>query len=134
MSKRNNDSRGFTLIELTVSVALLALLTFGVVELFPRGLQLTQRAEALTIAANLAQDGLEIVVSKDYVAVNPGVYETRHPVWGSFERETNITFLDPTTLAASSDDTGLKKAEVTAFYQTRFGEKTFVLSTLIARL
>lgn len=125
-------TKGFTLIELLVSISLLALLVFGVASLFPRGVGLVQRASSITAAASLAQAQLETVLIQPYDSVTTGTYEARHFVTGTFERQTFVSYIDPATLATSSSDLGLKRVEVTVYYPSTFGQKTFIISTLIA--
>jgi len=129
----SNASKGFTLIELIVSIALLVLLGFGVVALFPRGLQLVARSQSSTIATNLAQAEIETILAQSYASVPTGTYEARHTVTGRFDRRTDISYLDPATLGTRSSDQGLKRVTVTVYYPSSYGEKTFVLGTIIAR-
>lgn len=125
--------RGFTLIELIVAIALLTLVTFGIAYLFPRGVQMVQRSSSITIAVNLAQAQIETVLAENYQTVSVGTYEARHTVRTGFDRQTQVSFIDPTSLVPSDIDTGLKRIEVTVFYTTPFGEKSTSLSTFIAR-
>ena len=130
-TNRHNAKPAFTLVELLVSIGLLALLTFGVASLFPRGVGLVQRASSITAAASLAQAQLEIILTQPYESVSTGSYEARHFVTGAFERQTVVSYVDPTTLATSSSNLGLKRVEVTVYYPSTFGEKTIIISTLI---
>lgn len=125
--------KGFTLVELIVSIALLALLVFGVASLFPRAVGLVQRSASLTAAASLAQAQLENLLAQDYQTLTVGIYEPRHVIAGALERQTIVSYLDPLTLAESPTDQGLKRAQVSVYSPSAFGQKTFSISTFIAK-
>ncbi|MDO8505267.1 MAG: type II secretion system protein [bacterium] len=125
--------RGFTLIELIVSIALLSLLVFGVASLFPRAVGLIQRSSSITSAANLAQAQVETVLTQTYEGLTIGTYEARHFVDATFERKTEVSYIDPSTLGVTSSDLGIKRAEVTVYYSTVFGQKTLTLQILITK-
>lgn len=126
-------AKGFTLVELIVSIAILTLLIFGVSSLFSRGLSVVKRSQSITQAANLAQAQVETILSQEYQVVTTGLYEPRHLIQDNFERQTQVTFTNPSTLAPSSNDEGLKRIDITVFYRTPLGEKTFNLSAFIAQ-
>lgn len=131
----NHESwkKGFTLIELVVSISILALLVLGAAQLFPRALGLYTRAEALTITAYLAQAQIETILGQEYESVSTGDFEPRHAVDGNFERQTAVYLIDPETFAEVADDRDLKRINVTVFYPTPLGERTYALSTIITR-
>lgn len=129
MSARN---RGFTLIELVIAIAILALMMFGIAELFPRATIAGQSAQRLTGAVNLAQSQMETMLAMDYVLVTAGTFEARHNVLAPFERQTVVQFIDPTTLAVRASDLGLKRMTITVYYPTPQGERSFQLTSIIA--
>ncbi len=124
--------KGFTLIELVVSIALLALMVFGVAELFPRATIAGRTAQRLTGAVNFAQAQMETMLAMDYVLVTTGTFEARHIVVAPFERQTVVAFIDPVTLAVRASDLGLKRITVTAYYPTLQGTRSFDLTSIIA--
>lgn len=123
---------GYTLIELTIAIALLSLTLFGVAELFSRSLSATRRAENLTKAVALAQAQIETTLATEYEILTVGIFEPRHNVFEIFDRETSVNFIDPSTFAPQQNDTGLKRVNITVFYPSPLGEKTLTLSTLKA--
>lgn len=123
--------KGFTLIELVISIALFALVLLGVAGLFSRGITVGLRAEKLTVAVNLAQAQIETILAAEYSTLNVGAFEQRHIVFETFERDTEINYIDPDTLDPTAEDLGLKRARVTVFYPAPGGEKTFTLSTIV---
>lgn len=129
MSEHN---KGFTLIELIVSIALLALMVFGIAELFPRATIAGKTAARLTSAVNLAQAQMETMIAMDYVVVTTGTFEARHTVVAPFERQTVVQFINPQTLATSASDLGLKRIAVTVYYPTAQGTRSFDLTSIIA--
>ena len=54
-TRRHNKSRGFTLIEVLVALAILGIGILGVTTLFPVALEQSQRAGELTDAANFSE-------------------------------------------------------------------------------
>lgn len=56
-----NDQKGFSLLELVIAIAVLAVGLVGVLQVFPVGLRASQRAGMLTKAAFLAQNKIEDV-------------------------------------------------------------------------
>jgi len=124
--------KGFTLIELIVSIAILALMIFGIAELFPRATIAARTAQRLTGAVNLAQAQMETMIAMDYVLVTPGTFEARHTVTTPFERQTIVAYIDPATLAVRASDLGLKRIIVTVYYPTLQGTRSFDLTSIIA--
>lgn len=125
--------RGFTLIELIVAIAILGFTIFGAAQLFTRSLSVQRRAQHETKAAYLAQEQIETLRGNDYELVDEGTFETRHIVLDLFERQTEVNFVDRSTLESSLDDQGLKRIEVIVFYPTIQGQRSFTLSTFIAK-
>lgn len=125
--------RGFTLIELIVAIAILGFTIFGAAQLFTKSLSVQRRAQHETKAAYLAQEQIETLRGSDYELVYAGTFETRHLVLDPFERQTDVSFVDRSTLELSLDDQGLKRIDVVVFYPTIQGEKSFTLSTFIAK-
>lgn len=123
---------GYTLIELAVAIAVLALAIFGVAELFSRSISAVHRAENLTKAVSLAQAQIETTIAAEYEILTVGIFEPRHNVFEVFDRETSVDFIDPSSFTPQQTDTGLKRITVNVFYPSPLGEKTLTLSTLKA--
>lgn len=126
--------RGFTLVELTVSIVILALMIFGIAQLFSRGAEIGRRAEKLTVATNLAQAQIERLTAEGYDDLTAGLYEPRNNVFETYDRQTEIDYIDPDTMTVGIDDLGLKRVTITVFYPTIRGEKNFTLATFFSRL
>ena len=125
-------ARGFTLIELVVAIAILALMVFGIAELFPRATIAGRTAQLFTGAVNLAQAQMETMLAMDYVSVTTGTFETRHTIVAPFERQTVVEFIDPATLTVRASDLGLKRIITTVYYPTAQGTRSFDLISIIA--
>ena len=123
--------KGFTLIELIVSIAILVIAVFGVNELLKQGITVARRAEKLTVAVNIAQAEIETALSMQYATLPVGTYEARHIVFEKYARQTTINYIDPNTLQTTTTNTGLKKINATVFYPLPGGEKSYTLSTII---
>ena len=128
----NHTPKGFTIVELLVSIALLSLILFGIIQLFPRAVATGRIAEQLTTATYLAQAQIETILGTEYTTVTTGTFEPRHLISGSFERQTIVQFIDPTTLDVTGSDQGLKQIVVTVFYPTASGERSIILPMIIA--
>jgi len=71
----NHKSRGFTLVEVLVALAILGIGILGVTTLFPVALRQGQRAAALTNAANYADQEFNKYLAKGF----QGLYGTPQP-------------------------------------------------------
>lgn len=123
----SNNHQGVTLIEIMISITLLAVGILGVIQAFPRGLAAEKDIELTTIAEQLAQAKLEQLVAANYDEIAPGTLENAIPVSSNpasplydFLRTTTITLLD-NNLAPSGTDIGLKKIVVTIEQPAIFG-------------
>ena len=123
--------KGFTLIELIVSIAILVIAVFGVNELLTQGVSAARRAEKLTVSVNIAQAQIETILSLQYATLPVGTYEARHLVFEKYARQTTINYIDPNTLQTTTQNTGLKKINTTVYYPLPNGEKSYTLSTII---
>ena len=124
--------RGFTLIELIVSIALLVFLAMGVGQIFPRAIGVNRVAEKSTRATYFAQAELETLLGTEYVSIATGTIEPRHIISPGYDRQTVVNYIDPVTLAVSSSDQGLKRITTTVYYQSLSGERTVALSVIVA--
>lgn len=105
--RRNNE--GFTLVELLVSITLLAIGILAVVQMQVVALQANSLAQKLTVATNIAQEVMDDIQAWD---VNSGVFDVD-------TAETQVSFLTDPRLATSRDQTILNYPDAgtyTAFY------------------
>jgi prepilin-type N-terminal cleavage/methylation domain-containing protein len=63
------DNKGFSLLELIIAIAVLAVGLVGVLQIFPIGLRASQRAGMMTKAAFLAQNKIEDVKLAGFDAI-----------------------------------------------------------------
>lgn len=100
---------GFSLVELLVSITLLAVGILAVVQMQVVGLQANSFAQRLSVATNIAQEVMDDIQSWD---LNSGVFNADTP-------ETQVDFLTDPRLATSRDQTVLTFPDAgtyTAFY------------------
>ena len=123
----SNNHKGVTLIEIMISLTLLAVGILGVIQAFPRGLSAEKDIELVTIAEQLAQAKLEQLVAANYDEIPAGTLENSVRVSSNpasplydFLRTTTITLVD-SSLAPSGIDIGLKKITVSIERPAIFG-------------
>ena len=135
------NCRGFTLIEVMVSIAIITGTFFAIISIFPFSLNINQKAQNLTSAAYLAQAGIEKTLSLGYELSGVGAIETKARLSNDpanfmypFYRQTITTYVDG-NLADSVTDTGLKKIAVTVFWYNPLSaqEQQYALTTLLSK-
>jgi len=137
---KNRNQRGISLIEVMVSMAIITVAFFSIINIFPFSLNNSKSAQNITSASYLAQAGMEYTISKTYENLTVGNFETRAHLATStdsffyqFEREIIVNYIDE-NLVNSVVDTGLKKVEVNVYWQAPLGagEKKYELKTLVS--
>lgn len=131
---------GFSIVEILVAITFLTVGILSVANMFPFGMNISHFSEYKTVAATLAQDKMEELVSFGYDGIAAGIIEAKQEVIAgsfgdkyNFYRETNVFFIDG-DFAASEFDTGMKKIETTVFWNMNDGtEKSITLKRLISR-
>ena len=135
------NCRGFTLIEVMVSIAIITGTFFAIISVFPFSLNINQKAQNLTSAAYLAQAGLEKTLSMGYESSGVGTVEAKARLSNDpasflypFYRQTIVTYVDG-NLADSAVDTGLKKIAATVFWYNPLSaqEQQYSLTTLLSK-
>jgi len=133
------SKKGFTLIEVVVSIGIVSTILFALLALFPFSLRLNRASANLTQATYLAQAGMEQMLSFSYDDIN-NVMEPKNKlsndpnnVLYNFEREIEATYLDQ-NLNISATDQGLKKITSTVYWYNPMNtdEQTYTLTTLIS--
>ncbi len=91
VTSHESRSTGFSLIEILVTIALVALFLFPLMRVFGAGLAMNLEAETRSIASGLAQDKMEEVRWKAFsqIAAEPKAQIT-YPGFGLFYREVVI--------------------------------------------
>ena len=135
------NDKGFTLIEIIVSIAIITIAFFGVIGVFPYSLNVNERAQNLTGAVYLTQAGVEKSLSLGYETLGTGVVEAKVRLSSDptnflypFYRQIVVSYVD-TNLVDSVSDTGLKKIVVTVFWQNPLSaqEQQYTLTTLLSK-
>ena len=131
--------KGFTLIEVLITVFILAVAMAGVLAIFPVGIQLERSAKMTNTASWLAQAKVEEISSTPYDEISCGSFVEPYgfdPDFSSFQRETKINYVDPEqALNSVSFDSGIKKIEVSVIWEPSgyLAEKEVKIFTLIAK-
>ena len=139
-SIKTQTVKGFSLIEVMVATAILAVGMVAVISIFPLALRANKSAEQASLASVYARAKMEEVLVSPYDEILTGTLETRAKVSTDpndvayiLEREAIVSYID-TDLNESQSDTGLKKITVTVYWSSRFGaEKSFILNSIISR-
>ena len=124
-----NKQKGFTVIEATIAIAVLAIGIVAVSNFFPFSLKIIGDSRHITIASNLALSKIEDIQSQQYDSIEVGIIESKHRLSTStdhylysYQRETKIEYLD-SNLATSETDIGMKKIKVTVYWISTIGNK-----------
>lgn len=137
-SKKNRF--GFSIIEVLASITLLVIGLFSIVKLFPYGMKISRFAEKKSLAAVIAQEKMETLISSGYEGIDTGTIEARSQVSTGnfgykyhFDRETTVIYVDG-DLNESESDTGMKQIEVTVFWNAKEDvEETVIFNRLMSR-
>ncbi len=129
---------GFTLIELIIAIFILSVGISAVLIMFPLGIQTVKSSEMVTTAAQLGQEKIEEISSKQYEEISIGTTtEASLPSpFNTYKREVKTNYVDPIlNLQETSTDEGIKKIEVTVFWKSPLGitEKNIKITTLISK-
>lgn len=131
--------RGFTIIELLISIFVLEVGIVAVLYIFPLGSQIQKSSQMATIAVQLSQGKIEEIISKSYGEISVGAIEEDYGFdsnFSSYKRKTEVNYFDPENpQIPASSDLGIKKIEVTVFWRSPSGvsEKEVKLATLIVK-
>lgn len=137
--------RGFTVIEVLISIFILVIGIIGVLQAFPLGVQVTKAGQMTTIAAQLAQAKLEAEFSKSYSDFLIGTSTEDYGTITNFNFYKRVTEVNcirssdltevPCDYDLTNDPFPMKKVEVTTFWKSPFGfsEKDIKLVSLISK-
>lgn len=108
--------------EILVSLFVLTVGIIGVLALFPLGLKIQNSAKMESCGSRLAQEKIEEIISTPYgeIASESEDYGAI-PDFPSFKRTASIDYYDPSASETTSEDTGIKKAKVEVFWESRMG-------------
>lgn len=128
--------KGFTLIEVIITLGVLAGGVMGVLTMYHRNIERAAQMEQTLIATQLAQEKLEqILHDKKYqnyayiLAANyPSPEDLESQGFGGYTRTTTIAEVNATDLTTPQNGTGYKKITVTVFLN---GTQAATLETLV---
>lgn len=136
--KKKNLKFGFTMVEIVVAIAILAIGVVGVSYFFARSTQVTRTASNTSVAANLGQGVIDEELVKSYNELNVATgtktrfsNDTSSPFY-NFQKQINVSLIDQ-DLNGSAADVGLKKIDVFIFWTEGGSEKQLELATIKAR-
>lgn len=136
-TKITGDSLGFTLIEIVIAISIFSIGVIAVLNLFPKGLRLSQESKELSVATNLAQEKIEEYLAKNYDEIPTGIIEAKSRVdndpnsqFYAYQRTVESAFID-SDLNDSISNIDFKKIVVTIYWIEKSKEKNIQLIRLL---
>ena len=135
------SNSGFTLIEAVLSIAILMIGIWAVVQFFPYGIRVTGDSQNISTATNIGLNKIEELRTTSYDELNTGTIEAKHAVsndpnsyLSAYKRETIVSYID-SNFAASQSDQGLKKIVVTVYWRSPISnkEKNLTFTTIATK-
>lgn len=127
MLKSLNNSKGFTIIESAVAIAVLMVGLWAVVQFFPFSLKVIGDSQNITVASNLVVAKIEEISSTAYDSIDTGTIEVKAPIssdpssyLNNYQREVVVELID-SNFNTTVTDVGLKKITVTVFWISPVG-------------
>lgn len=116
-----HNQAGITLIEIMISITILAVGILGIVQVFPQGISTEKSIALASITEQLAQAKIEELMSFNYDSLNIGILENKVPInndlsspFYNFKRSVVVDLID-NNFNTTSTDIGLKKITVTIY-------------------
>jgi len=128
--KSSQNQKGFSLIELMVAVAILALASFGIFQAFSVGFIGMNESKARTIATNYVQEKMEELKNKDFDEVVNELPETKNSGGIEFTRYINVEYIDGTTNLVTAVSTNIKRITNTVSWNIH-GKNQSIQSQLV---
>ncbi|HSX48544.1 MAG TPA: prepilin-type N-terminal cleavage/methylation domain-containing protein [Candidatus Nanoarchaeia archaeon] len=127
-SRSLNDNRGFTLIEVLIAAAVLAMSAAAVVSVFVTVKTLNRRARNITLATQAAQQEIEVLRNTAYASLPIGSTDFSSSLPGELQ--------DPKTATAviAESPVGLKRVDITISYGESGRSKQIQFSTAISQI
>ncbi len=128
-------SKGLTLIEIAIGIAIISIAVVFVITAFPLGIRITDMNQKSNIALFLASSRLEEVISMSYDELEDGIHvEDFGDIFefDNYRRITEIKCFNPLGGECFGDETGIRKIEVSTSSAV-LGEREVRLQALISR-
>jgi type II secretory pathway pseudopilin PulG len=126
----DHKNRGFTIIELVVTIAFMGIVIVSLMELFTALRQTNRAANNYTIATQVAQQIVEQYRNTPYASINTGTSDVTSSALSPYP--SLLTPRSATVTVAEVDPNGLKQIDVSISYKERTGVKTVQLSTYVS--
>ncbi len=136
----HRQPQGVGLIEIMISVTVLAIGLLGLLRAFPQGIAVEKSLEYATIGSQLAQAKLEEYAATPYDEIGTGLIENQvrvntdsSSILYHFLRTTTVSLVD-SNLSVSGTDIGLKKVTITIAWPSTFGgsNRSTSVTTLVS--
>jgi type II secretory pathway pseudopilin PulG len=132
------DERGFTIMELIVTMAFVGVVIVSLTELFSGLRQINRTANNYMIAVEVAQQYMETFRNTPYSSIATGTTDVTTAALSSYpsllsprSATTIVSYVD-TSGATRAYDTGIKKAEMDISYKDRTGTKQVQFVTQVS--
>jgi prepilin-type N-terminal cleavage/methylation domain-containing protein len=126
--------KGFTLIEIIVSLFIFSVGIAGILFAFSLGVKIESKAKMRTCASKLAQERIEEIASLPYEEIISS-FENYGDIsdFNSYKRRTDVYYYNPDSLSTSTVDSGIKMIEVSVFWDSPVSsvEKNINFNTLV---
>ncbi len=132
---------GFSSIEIIVALSVLSIAFFGLIQVFPMGVNMNESSRNRTVASYLAQEKIEKLFSKGYKNVATGTVESKQRLSDdptsylyNYQRETEVFYVDG-DLNEVPEDMGMKRINTSVYYLEgpEKDERAFQAYTLISQ-
>ncbi len=131
---------GFTLIEVSIAIAILSYVVLAVIGLFGYVTFSTMASEFSTLANSYAREKMEDIKNRSFDNIPEGTWTIEQSTLGQkgvlvFSRQVIVAYMDVSSgiLIASATATDLKKIEVRVTWTERGETREVMLTSLISR-
>lgn len=123
----SKKSKGFTIIEAAIAIAVLMIGLWSVMQLFPFGIKVIGDSQSTTVASNLVVAKIEEISAQDYDSISAGTIEVKARISSDpedylydYQREVIVDLID-SNFDTTVTDVGLKKVTVTVYWTSPVG-------------
>jgi Tfp pilus assembly protein FimT len=140
MKAKWKSSKGLTLVEILLAIAILAYVILGLAGMFNYITRATRANEFATLATSYARERMEDIKNRSFDSIPQGTWTVDQSALGQsgkmlFTRQVSVDYMDimAGSLIVSGTPTDLKRVTVTVIWYERNGNKQVVLTSLISR-